>query len=94
MLRYEQMCSEYIHTYIHIYISQRKHIHFTTYQPSSRWNANWYEQDGSRSIECISCETIFDCACAINTNNGLFTIQKQQKAPFTFEKFSALISIQ
>ena len=42
-------------------------ISFQTYQPSSRWNANWYGQDGSRSTECISFEMISACACRIMT---------------------------
>lgn len=40
-------------------------IFFPTYQPSSRWNASWYWQDGFISMECISLETIFDWACKV-----------------------------
>jgi hypothetical protein len=37
-----------------------------TYQPSSRWKANWYEQLGLKSIDRIGLETMFDCSWKIS----------------------------
>lgn len=49
-----------------------------TYQPSSRWKANWYGQDGSRAMECTSFETISDCACSIK-NSDLTVLNTTQQ---------------
>lgn len=49
--------------------TQHQDDFFQTYQPSSRWNANRYGEEGSKLIECISFGTICDCACKKSTRH-------------------------